>query len=174
MEEAGDAALELYRSHIVDTGYDAPQTFDDLLLFVKLSGAPISYHAEAPPGFSGIQVGNWIHVAGRGDLMDDDRKRILAHEWCHWLRRSRSHASMRLYSRGGQSRDFEEDVARAFETLFRHANCRSYSTIPFDIGVSDVVVSEILDDCAGMSDEDREQLRQGIEAFVAEHHTPVG
>jgi len=134
MEESDEAAEELYRLYVHDTGYARPRTYADLLLFVRLSGAPVSYHPSAPDGFSGIQVGNWIHVTGREDLTDEDRKRILAHEWCHWLRRSRGYSTTRLYSRSGVARDYEEDVARSFESLFHHA---SYAPVLPDLFTSE-------------------------------------
>lgn len=116
-----DEAKGLYERFIAQTGFSPPLTYADLLLFVELSGGMVAFHQEAPDDFFGLQMGEWIIVGGSARRSDRDLMLILAHEWCHWLRRqSAADLRFRLYevSDDAAERDREERIARAFERLF--------------------------------------------------------
>lgn len=110
----------LYQRFVIDTGFTPPETYGDLILFVELSGAPVKA-CESPESFDGIQIGDWVFVTASSRVSDRDRMRILAHEWCHWLRRNNaSDTCYRLYADEGRAEfhDMEEEIAVAFERLF--------------------------------------------------------
>lgn len=110
----------LYQRFVIDTGYTPPETYDDLSLFVEISGAPVKA-CDAPEEFDGIQIGDWVFVTASPRVSDRGRMRILAHEWCHWLRRNNAcDTCYRLYADGGHAEfhDMEEEIAVTFERLF--------------------------------------------------------
>lgn len=113
---------------LVGAGHDAPRDYAALVEIVLASGALVVWCADAPPGFTGVQIGDVLYVNGSPALSDHQRRRILAHEWCHWLRRrARGECRrVRLYQGkdgrpapdAAEGRDCEERIARAFERLF--------------------------------------------------------
>jgi len=115
-------ALVLYRDVIADAGHASPYTYLDLLEIVLASGAMVVSCQNAPPGFTGVQIGDVVYVNGSPRMSDHQRVRVLAHEWCHWLRRlSRNqYRHVRLYqgTDATEGRDQEEQIARSFERLF--------------------------------------------------------
>ena len=120
-EEADEEAMRLHDYYITQTGFTLPSTYADLLLFVELSGGMVAFHQEAPEDFYGLQMGEWIIVGGGARRTDRELMLILAHEWCHWLRRQDAEGlHFRLYevSDDAAERDREEKIARAFERMF--------------------------------------------------------
>lgn len=118
--EAAEEAVLLYHNFITATGYTPPTTYADLLLFVELSGGLVQI-CNAPDSFDGAQIGRWVYVSASDRYTDRQRMLILAHEWCHWLRRNNAAGThYRLYAResAGEFRDLEEEIATAFERLF--------------------------------------------------------
>jgi hypothetical protein len=119
MEGADCPALAraLFCCYVTRTGYTPPSTFADLLLFVQLSGIPVYYWETAPVEFTAVQIGDCIHINGRPEISDRERMRMLAHEWCHALRRRAFH-KYEWYDGTTPPREREERIARAFERLF--------------------------------------------------------
>ena len=119
-QEAAEEAQALYHTFIKATGYTPPKSYEELLCFVELSRASVQI-CNAPESFDGIQIGQWVYVSGSDRFTDRQRMLILAHEWCHWLRRNNAAGThYRLYARGdaGEFRDLEEEIATAFERHF--------------------------------------------------------
>ena len=119
-------AAGLYENHVVATKFTPPRTYADLLLFAELSGAVVCQVQSQVEDFWGIQISGSLFVSGTSQLTEHQRMRVLAHEWCHYLRRLEAKGrAIRLYSAetAAQSaendkRDWEERVARAFARLF--------------------------------------------------------
>ena len=125
--ECQQAAAQLYQQFITALGYAAPANYAELLTIVEDTGAKVVWCADAPCGFTGVQIGDLLYVNASSLFSEHQRLRILAHEWCHWLRRrSLSQPSqVRLYQgKDGRTadavtgRDCEEKIAREFERLF--------------------------------------------------------
>lgn len=120
--KAQEAALQLYREAITQAGHRVPDTYAQLLDVVLATEALVVSCHSAPRGFTGVQIGDVLYVNGSEEICDHQRLRILAHEWCHWLRRRarRQHRHVRLYQGrdATEGRDQEERIARAFERLF--------------------------------------------------------
>lgn len=115
-------AQDLYEEAVVRPGYEAPQNYAQLLAIVFASGALVVWCADAPDGFEGVQIGDVLYVSGSREMTDHQRRRILAHEWCHWLRqRCRPFSrQVRLFQGvdSTASRECEEKIAVAFQRLF--------------------------------------------------------
>lgn len=120
--EAQKTALQLYEEVITHAGYGTPAAYADLLDIVRASDAEVVFCVNPPSGFTGVQIGDVLYVNGSDAVSDHQRLRILAHEWCHWLRRRarHQHRHVRLYQGrdAAEGRDREEEIARAFERLF--------------------------------------------------------
>jgi hypothetical protein len=95
-----------------------------MLLLVIASGARVDVYPGSPPEFGGVQMGDVITIAEWPGLSDAQRRRRLAHEWCHWLRRKEAFRrvvggrGIRFYGGDPDPRDEEEQIAKAFERLF--------------------------------------------------------
>ena len=119
-------AAGLYQHHITATRFTPPRTYAELLLFAELSGAVVCQVQSRVDDFWGIQIGGSVFVSGTSPQTERQRMRVLAHEWCHYLRRLEARGrAIRLYSPEsvGQTdendtRDWEERIARAFARLF--------------------------------------------------------
>jgi cytochrome c oxidase assembly factor CtaG len=119
-EQAGSVATAqaLYSRYVTATGFTPPETLSELLLFVELSGGIAMCCGDAPANFEGIQIGRWIYVRHPDAEHGHSRMRVLAHEWCHWLRRLEHGDQIARAYRGTNERSEEECIARAFERLF--------------------------------------------------------
>lgn len=120
-QSAQKIAEGLYEKAVVRRGHSAPQDCSQLLSVVLESGALVAWCVDAPERFAGMQIGDILYINGAPGLADRQRRRILAHEWCHWLRRSTAQSRpIRLYEGrdSAAQRECEERIARAFERLF--------------------------------------------------------
>ncbi len=119
-KECAAEAQEIYDSHVASSGFDAPETYQELMAFVEASYGLVMLCANAPDDF-GLQVGEMIYVTDSPFISDRARMLILAHEWCHWLRREEN-CGYHFYSFDvvdeAEERDREEMIAIAFSRLF--------------------------------------------------------
>lgn len=122
MSSAVAIARELYREAIIDRGYAPPQTYADLLRIALDHGALVFWCETLPARMGGVQIDCSLMISGSPDLNDYQRMRILAHEFCHWLRERRYNhrRHLNLYQGGDPmaGRLYEEQIARAFERFF--------------------------------------------------------
>lgn len=114
-------AQGLYDCYVLNTGYTPPESYADLVLFVGLSAVPVIFWRSPPFGFSGIQIGIFVHLNGSEKVSDRERMLSLAHEWAHALR-ARQRVEEPIRRNGGEGairdRDHEEQIALAFQRFF--------------------------------------------------------
>lgn len=121
-KEARKIATRMYRDLATDWDSFPIQCYEDLVSIVIASGAHVVSCQDAPVGFTGIQIGDILYVNTSPGMPEYKSLRILAHEWCHWLRRQSQDQfrHVRLYQGRDRSeeREGEEKIARAFERFF--------------------------------------------------------
>ncbi len=115
-------ATLLYNDVITGEGIAPPQSYAEMIDVVLATGAQVVSCQSAPRGFTGVQIGDILYVNTSPYMPDHDSMHILAHEWCHWLRRRSQDQfrQVRLYQGRDriEEREGEESIARAFERLF--------------------------------------------------------
>lgn len=115
------AAL-LYDEVIAKGAEAPPRSYAEMVEVALASGAQVVCCQNAPRGFTGVQIGDILYVNVSRYMPDHESLRILAHEWCHWLRRRSQDQfrQVRLYQGRDrvEEREGEEKIARAFERLF--------------------------------------------------------
>lgn len=121
-KEASVIAQDLFDDYVLRSGYGTPYCYAELQDTVLASGCSVLLRGDAPRCFAGIQIGDTLYINGTDALTDNKRMQVLAHEWCHYLRRgiTENPRAMRMYAGldQPQARDYEELIAREFEKLF--------------------------------------------------------
>ena len=118
--ETSTVAQLVFFENITQKGRQIPRNAAEMQELILSSGASVTLAASAPPSFTGVQIGGCLYVNGTDAISDYRRKKILAHEWFHWLRRPYIDDPLQIYcySEHPHTRDIEEQYAKEFERLF--------------------------------------------------------
>ena len=120
VQQLGGLAHEVFHEQITRKCRNVPTTSAEMQALILESGATVVLSGDAPPEFTGVQIGSTIYVNGTVAISDFKRLRILAHEWFHFLRRRETDPALLtyLYTDHPHTRDIEEHHAKEFERLF--------------------------------------------------------
>lgn len=118
--QPSNVAYDIFHEHITLKGRQIPTTCAEVQEMILNSGATVILSGDAPPDFTGVQIGSTIYVNGTRAISDHKRKNIMIHEWFHYLRRRDTDTALQtyLYTDHPHTRDAEEQHAKEFESLF--------------------------------------------------------